>query len=57
MAIEIKVPTFPESIADGTIAAPFLNAADPSTVLVDGLMICFDWDDVVPVELQSFNIE
>jgi len=43
--------------ADGTIAAPFLNAANPSAVLSDGLMICFDWDDVLPVELQSFSVE
>ncbi len=51
------VATIGAENADGTIAAPFLNAADPSTVLSNGLMICFDWDDVVPVELQSFNVE
>ncbi len=51
------VATIGAENADGTIAAPFLNAADPSTVLQNGLMICFDWDDVVPVELQSFNVE
>ncbi len=51
------VATIGAENADGTIAAPFLNAADPSTLLSDGLMICFDWDDVVPVELQSFNVE
>ena len=57
---DVSVP--PQSLPDATtpndlIAAPFLNAADPSTFLFDGLMICFDWDDVVPVELQSFNVE
>ena len=51
------VATIGAENADGTIAAPFLNAADPSALLSDGLMICFDWDDVVPVELQSFSVE
>ncbi len=51
------VATIGAENADGTIAAPFLNAADPSALLSNGLMICFDWDDVLPVELQSFDVE
>jgi len=51
------VATIGAENADGTIAAPFLNAASPVGILQNSMMICFDWDDVVPVELQSFNVE
>jgi 2-oxoglutarate dehydrogenase E2 component (dihydrolipoamide succinyltransferase) len=32
MAIEIKAPTFPESVADGTVATWHKNRATPSSV-------------------------
>ena len=35
----------------GTLAAAYLNLGDPSSVLADGLMICFDW--VLPTLLTD----
>ncbi len=45
MAIEIKVPTFPESIADGTIAAWHRKSGD--TVQRDDLLVDIETDKVV----------
>ena len=45
MAIEIKVPTFPESIADGTIAAWHRKSGD--TVRRDDLLVDIETDKVV----------
>ena len=45
MAIEIKVPTFPESIADGTIAAWHRQAGD--VVRRDDLLVDIETDKVV----------
>ena len=45
MAIEIKVPTFPESIADGTIAAWHRQAGD--AVRRDDLLVDIETDKIV----------